>query len=766
MSDTKERKNSESIFSLISKFGFNSVFVRTLLFMLVFSAVMLFAVLSYSYYTVRQNARERLELRTESVLEKTQETVDREFESLNSQLRLLLNDDALRAVMTAPNLTNDERNYRVVTQMESVTLLNESVSDIYLYIPTIDQILVGSGLVSKTEVISRNSDLFKLIEVMKRQFVKGVPGNKELVFIGDRLYMMITAPVWYNRILGVLSFEIDLKHLYEMINGVSAETRDDIIYVYGPDDRRVFSSFCDYPDEIDDNYRVSISPANSWIYCLHSNADLFSGASPFSDRLFVYLIAAMTAFCILFSLFLSHHVYRPISSLVHITENAQEDSFVYEDQDRRTARGNELELLQNNIYDTIMKNRELHRMIEVIRPQMVTSVFRRLLLGNEISKESFDNGLAVLQSGFRSRLNYSLYLIAMFSDEPEVTELELNAILQEYKSMIYEYSAGRFQCCFIDQLDHCETDIVLGTGESISQDMIAQWYKELGAMMDKISIPEGVHYYIGHSKEPVYYTDLYSAFQKLKKGLRKQYYKGFGQETDEPGIHPETRDQLDQPEREYLSGLYKTLRDNVESEDAALSFDFVNTSLRTLIENAGSAEKAHQILSFWWDKAAADVVNLEEYNRSAFYEYGETGIRTLKDTDKLISELVYFNRFISDVLKDSQSRNNRKYAERAVDYIHEHYSDASISLGTLAELLGISQSYLSTQFKKSMGQSFVDYLNEYRVSQSCWLLRMTEITVEDIGFRCGFSNSKSFIRVFKKYRDLTPGEYRKTYANI
>ena len=156
-----KQKDTKNTFSLIGKFGINSIFFQTLLFLLVFSAAIVVSLLSYSYYTVRQNAKQQLELRTEGMLEKTMESVDHEFVSLNSQLRMLLNDGSLRAIMTAPDLSNDERNYNTVTQMESVKALNESISDIYFYIPTNQQILVSNGFVSNIDVISKNSDLFK-----------------------------------------------------------------------------------------------------------------------------------------------------------------------------------------------------------------------------------------------------------------------------------------------------------------------------------------------------------------------------------------------------------------------------------------------------------------------------------------------------------------------------------------------------------------------------------------------------------------------------
>ncbi len=129
--------------------------------------------------------------------------------------------------------------------------------------------------------------------------------------------------------------------------------------------------------------------------------------------------------------------------------------------------------------------------------------------------------------------------------------------------------------------------------------------------------------------------------------------------------------------------------------------------------------------------------------------------------DVFFEELKIYNATVLQALQDRLTKSKKQYVNSTKQYIHDFYSDSSLSLHAISEHLGISQSYLSTQFKKETGTGFVDYLNLYRIDKSCWLLERTEISVEEIGFRCGFLSSKNYIRVFKKYKGCTPGEYRK-----
>ena len=87
-------------------------------------------------------------------------------------------------------------------------------------------------------------------------------------------------------------------------------------------------------------------------------------------------------------------------------------------------------------------------------------------------------------------------------------------------------------------------------------------------------------------------------------------------------------------------------------------------------------------------------------------------------------------------------------------------ADSSLSLNDIGEVIGISGQYLSSLFKEVTGESFINYLNSYRVKLAEQFLCMTELPVKEVGYRCGFNSFQSFSRVFKKHTAMTPGQYR------
>jgi AraC-like DNA-binding protein len=81
-------------------------------------------------------------------------------------------------------------------------------------------------------------------------------------------------------------------------------------------------------------------------------------------------------------------------------------------------------------------------------------------------------------------------------------------------------------------------------------------------------------------------------------------------------------------------------------------------------------------------------------------------------------------------------------------------------LGEIAEVVNISQSHLSSQFKTTMGMSYVKYLTATRMDEATKLLRTTDQTVSNIALMTGYPNATNFYRHFRRHTGMTPAAYR------
>lgn len=101
-----------------------------------------------------------------------------------------------------------------------------------------------------------------------------------------------------------------------------------------------------------------------------------------------------------------------------------------------------------------------------------------------------------------------------------------------------------------------------------------------------------------------------------------------------------------------------------------------------------------------------------------------------------------------------------KYVAEALSYIAEHYGDEDISVGTVAESLGISQGHLSHSFKKETEYTVMAYIMRYRMNAAIKLLGNCRYKVYEVAERVGYRDITYFSSTFKKIVGVSPSEYR------
>lgn len=85
----------------------------------------------------------------------------------------------------------------------------------------------------------------------------------------------------------------------------------------------------------------------------------------------------------------------------------------------------------------------------------------------------------------------------------------------------------------------------------------------------------------------------------------------------------------------------------------------------------------------------------------------------------------------------------------------------TLTLEQLSKTAGMSPKYFCRFFQEMTHKSPFDYLNYYRIERACNQLIHTAENITDIAFACGFNDLSYFIKIFKKYKGITPAKYRK-----
>ncbi len=133
----------------------------------------------------------------------------------------------------------------------------------------------------------------------------------------------------------------------------------------------------------------------------------------------------------------------------------------------------------------------------------------------------------------------------------------------------------------------------------------------------------------------------------------------------------------------------------------------------------------------------------------------EAGL-TLEQLDQLSYRMV---RKYCILVQNYARKNYSPLVQRCMNTIDFSYS-SELSLSWLAKQCGVSESYLSTSFRKETGMTVTDCINKTRIRQALILLNTTELSIGEIASRCGFPDANYFSRVFRKQQGLSPKQYR------
>lgn len=121
--------------------------------------------------------------------------------------------------------------------------------------------------------------------------------------------------------------------------------------------------------------------------------------------------------------------------------------------------------------------------------------------------------------------------------------------------------------------------------------------------------------------------------------------------------------------------------------------------------------------------------------------------------------LDYLIRSAADFKVSSGSQLRDFYIHEAIHYVEHNYQN-NISVEDIAAVCGLNRSYFGKIFKLGVGKTPQEFLLNYRMSKAAELLKLTQLSINDIGIAVGYDNSLHFSRAFKNIYGISPREWR------
>ena len=162
----------------------------------------------------------------------------------------------------------------------------------------------------------------------------------------------------------------------------------------------------------------------------------------------------------------------------------------------------------------------------------------------------------------------------------------------------------------------------------------------------------------------------------------------------------------------------------------------ITLATRAAIEGGISPSKAYKISDSYIQKSDSckDIAQIIKYR------------------DQVVEEM-------TELVRKKKLRKTSSYVEQCRDYVEKHYRE-KIYLSDIAQILGVSETYLSQIFKKETGERLQDYIIGVRLKRAANLLIYSEESISKIAEYVNFPSQSYMGRMFKKKYRMSPKQYR------
>ena len=126
----------------------------------------------------------------------------------------------------------------------------------------------------------------------------------------------------------------------------------------------------------------------------------------------------------------------------------------------------------------------------------------------------------------------------------------------------------------------------------------------------------------------------------------------------------------------------------------------------------------------------------------------------------------YYRRLLAGAVSAFQSEvagdaGGEALEKEICDYINANLFNPDMSLSGVADRFGVSGKLVGNVCKNTFGKTYLQYVRDCQIQQAVKLLEDTDLPLEEIAGRCGFTNLLTFRRNFKTVMNMNPSDFRK-----
>lgn len=246
-------------------------------------------------------------------------------------------------------------------------------------------------------------------------------------------------------------------------------------------------------------------------------------------------------------------------------------------------------------------------------------------------------------------------------------------------------------------------------------------------------------------------AELHAAYTEAENAFRRAYFDGLAALRPATPLEPDT----DEVAEKELQKIVQPLGVGRWQEASAALRALVTRVQQDRLspEGFGRAvqQLGRQIMTSYRTMLDADTAEMNVLTDPWQYDCAESYLTAVR---------AWMERFTHRLLHEFDDYRNKQKIRDAVLYIQENYA-TPLNMALVSNEVDMNYSLFSLLFKQYVGTNFVAYLQGLRLTEAKRLLRETDLRVNEIGRRVGFTDDKNFLEVFKSAEGVSPTEYRR-----
>ena len=695
--------------------------------------------------------------------------MDSYLKFLEDTIQHLAKDGNILSAIVVPNVNRAERNFTIQNLLKATSADSNLIQEVYLYIPFNDTIYSAKQPILQL----RDFPNLNIIDLCYKHAATENVNVQQITTcfynLNGTVYMARDFPLTGKKRMGSIILKLDSDVFYNLIQGDGNMP----IVLFDRDGKPVFSDAGNYPKSLfpvkaeqllqpgqeyftasGSAFFMKTSDTTGWTYVYEDKRDVSALRVNNLLKTVFPILVILLLLSVSLSIYISTYIYKPIRDLMMSVLDSSASHYCVE----KNKYHNEVEYLSSSFSQALLVNDELSNTLDNIMPVMENQLILDVLSRRNSSNNSVEEYLGRINSKLCGSGQFAMLAVLLIhNDSSSVQEIETTIYSISINNIIQKVVSDDFHVR-IAVVENGIWAILLKFDQSYSQ---ASLKSHISTLMHAIrsSIKQNNFYVqVGVGRIKGSFIGILQSYNEALRSINFAKYIDSPQNEDggQGAIYRAAFDS------EYVRTQIDKITAAAAVGDAAGALVIV----RQIMDWITISSHTQSELTFGFQSFMDMLYEMHlQYgiadNDPIFVDVGENiDFNSLQDPEDMI-ELIETacSRHVSILCTYFIKRQN-KLIYQAQKYIDENYANGLLSQNEVADHLGVNASYLSTLFNTVLQTRFTEYLNTRRVEKAKIHLTQMDLSIKQIVSQDGFNSVQNFMRVFKRFVGLSPGQYR------